>query len=84
MKLHIDSECRSCGAPISWGMTEKGRRMPLDPSPSADGNVFMTGESWNGTPVVAVLGSGDATTAPAHLYKSHFATCPNGPSHRRR
>jgi len=25
--------CKSCGAPIVWKMTDKGKPMPLDPKP---------------------------------------------------
>jgi hypothetical protein len=31
--------CRSCGAPIRWVVTEKGKRIPLDRDPQPDGNI---------------------------------------------
>ena len=27
-----ETKCRSCGAPIFWVITPKGRRMPVDPT----------------------------------------------------
>lgn len=33
--------CRSCGSPIFFGLTTKGRRMPIDPAPVEDGNVVL-------------------------------------------
>ncbi len=35
--------CRSCRAPIVWARTPAGRLMPLDPTPTDDGNVEIIG-----------------------------------------
>jgi len=80
----MTSACRSCGAPIRWARTEKGRPIPLDLDAVRDGNVDVV---WiGGERVAIVLGSADAAAAQIaghDLYKTHFATCPNAPEHRR-
>ncbi len=77
-------DCRSCGAPLLFAVTEsKGRRIPIDadpatgePRPVADGNLQIVGRRADGTPIVRVNNDG----AP---YRSHFATCTNPKQHRR-
>lgn len=72
--------CRSCGAPILWAVTDKGRRIPLDPEPSDDGNQFVYRD------VDAKLRA--TAREPARIASTrhvpHFATCPNARQHRRR
>ena len=29
----VASTCRSCDAPLRWAITDRGRRIPLDPAP---------------------------------------------------
>jgi hypothetical protein len=65
-----------------WVVTDKGRRMPLDPEPVRDGNVVFTGEYDDDVPRVRYLHRDEAPDVPT--YKSHFATCPNADAHRRR
>jgi hypothetical protein len=55
-------------------MTESGKRMPIDTTPSADGNLVLIGM---GAHPVPAKWTGDR-------YKSHFATCPNAAQHRRK
>lgn len=81
--------CRSCGAPIQWAETRKGRRIPLDPDPAEDGNVVIVKEVRVGAlyrNVADVLSAAAlAALSPDRLrFKSHFATCPNARSHRRK
>ena len=33
--------CRSCGAPIVWVKTAKGKKMPLDREPNEAGNITL-------------------------------------------
>lgn len=81
-------ECRSCGAPVRWAITSSGKRMPLDPQPSARGNIVLRPRFTGQSPLAevyrdhtdalaAVEGSGDT-------YTTHFETCPQAASHRRR
>lgn len=69
------STCRSCGAPITWAKTDKGKAMPLDAEPTPAGNLELDGGR-----VRFVTPDANATTS---RYTSHFATCPDAVSHRR-
>lgn len=55
------SPCRGCGAPIVWGKTDEGTRVPLDPKPP----VYRVREDLGGYAIERV----EAT------FVSHFATC---------
>jgi hypothetical protein len=35
------TKCKSCSAPIVWTRTEKGKRLPCDLEPAADGLFFL-------------------------------------------
>jgi hypothetical protein len=59
--------CSTCGAPIIWAHTTKGKRIPLDAKPHPDGNVMLTG---GGTAVVA-----GKSQNGARRYMPHHATC---------
>jgi hypothetical protein len=67
------STCRYCRASIMWAMTEKGHRIPLDPSPSLKGNVMLDFQP-GGVPIATVLG--DPSKASGPLWLAHMATCP--------
>lgn len=58
------SKCRSCGAPIVWGVTSNGKRIPLDAEPEVR-FVFQDADDPK------KLGGAMKT------YQSHFATCPD-------
>ena len=56
--------CMGCGDPILWVVTEaKGKRMPLDRDPVANGNVIVA----DGVATVVAPGAG--------THVAHFATC---------
>lgn len=79
--------CRSCAAPIAWAVTVKGRRMPLDRDPVADGNVTVDGPLDGPSPPMATVhpaGQVPLDDGDGARYVSHFATCPNAGQHRRR
>jgi len=71
------STCRSCGAPIIWAFTKEGRRIPVDYLPTPGGNLELT---ENG-PIYGVTYV-DPSSEP--LYRSHFSTCKDADSWRRR
>lgn len=66
--------CRSCGATILWVVTMRGRPMPLDAEPVADGTVWIeNGHVMLGTPPDGVI-----------RWRSHFATCPQADRWRKK
>lgn len=69
--------CRSCEALIIWAETTNGKRMPIDERPTAKGNlVYVSGEARAATD--------DDRRLKRPLYTSHFATCPDAATFRRR
>ena len=76
------ANCRTCGAQIIWATTEAGRAMPLNAVPSRTGSILLLRGS-----LCRVLPSIEAEStkgAEGVLYVSHFATCPNAASHRKK
>lgn len=73
-------ECRSCGAPIVWGVTKSGKKMPLDERPEK--RAVM---------VEAYLPDDEETSGSTWYYRApdsdhvaivdtfvpHFASCPD-------
>lgn len=72
--------CRSCGAPILWRETHAGKRMSIDPEPHPDGNVVIEGE------IAEVLKAEHLARLGGDVlrYRSHFVTCANAATHRRK
>lgn len=70
-----NARCRSCGAPVLWITTEKGKRMPVNAEPADGGNVIIDPTSGIGHYVPKQPGQ------LAHV--SHFATCPESEKWRR-
>jgi len=82
------SRCRSCRQPVVWVHTQAGKTMPLDPHPSAEGNVTYTGRSTvNGAgverPEVRVAAQPALLSDEGPHYVSHFTTCPQSEQWRR-
>lgn len=72
-----DAECR---ADIVWAVTTKGRRMPVDADPVANGNVMIVldEDQDEDTPMAFVVNP-DAPPLEGWrgtLHRSHFETCP--------
>lgn len=84
------TECKSCGAAILWCVTEQGKRMPVDTTPKADGNVLVFECAETGTDMCRVVSNAEVATwsadEPEHLqlHTSHFVTCPNAAAHRKK
>jgi hypothetical protein len=77
------STCRSCGVPLLWVLTEKGKRMPLDIEPDdAKGTFVKLRVEENGDKVVQFVKESDRPGTARPLYTSHFVTCPNADEHR--
>lgn len=82
--MQADARCRSCRAPIRWAITiDKRKRMPLDPMPVADGNIWII--EWEGrTPIIGVgLSRGAIPPSVPFAYQSHFVSCPNADDWRK-
>jgi hypothetical protein len=72
--------CSTCGNEIIWARTETGKRMPIDPTPSPDGNLVLSrGEML---PTVRPVSRISDRAPGTPLYKSHFATCKQASQHR--
>lgn len=75
--MQPDAKCRSCQAPVRWVITAKGKRMPMDPTPVPDGNLWID-HIEGGMPVVnAVLTPDQVPPNVVFRYVSHFVTCPD-------
>jgi hypothetical protein len=61
-----------------------GKRMPLDPEPVADGNVWVA-RIEGGMPVVEVALTHDAVPRSEPLtYVSHYVSCPDRDTWRKK
>lgn len=72
----------NCGRAIAWAVTVEGRRMPLDPTPDADGNVILQRQP-DGSIRARVL-AGDELPAQQTAWVPHHRTCPDAADFRRR
>lgn len=77
LDLYQDSRgrgrCRSCGAPVEWAELTSGKRMPFDPEVV----VLRTQGSLLG-------GERIVETVDTTVTLSHFTTCPDASSWRRK
>jgi len=78
------SRCRSCGAEIRWVLTERGKRMPLDPEPyhgDSPAGLFVLRGHDQLVPTAIAAPAGAFEEEPH--FRSHFASCPHAEQHRR-
>lgn len=75
--------CSTCERPILWALSERGKPIPIDPQPRADGNIVLRALGGVEDRVAHVL-KPDETASAEPRYVSHFATCPQAETHRRR
>ena len=71
MPTHQYGACRGCGADIVWAVTEKGKRVPLNPK-SEKRFIFTSWPQIEPTLVTLM-----------DTYVSHFATCPKAEEFRK-
>jgi hypothetical protein len=69
----MKATCSSCGAAILWTVTEAGKRMPVDATPSGKATVLVRNPDDPNTPI----------SKQRDVYLSHFATCEHAASHRK-
>ena len=67
--------CKSCGAPIVWGRTSSGKRIPLDTKTEMR-FYFWDDDAETGHTV-------SNRVRQVCTYVSHFATCPDAAKHRK-
>lgn len=78
------STCRSCTAEIEWALTEAERRIPLDPGHDPAGNLAELPPA-PGIPLrVRAIAAGEIVDPGVRRRVSHFATCPQAASHRKK
>jgi hypothetical protein len=77
---HPTEKCKGCPKQIVWAVTERGKRMPVDPEPAPGGNVLLTEQYGQLTAVVVKPHRAFGRT---DLHMSHFVTCPNADQLRR-
>lgn len=78
------STCASCGAPILWAVTGKQhRRIPIDPDPTADGNIELAPLPDSRPYYATTWGTSHTWPDGTPRYRSHFSTCPQASEHRR-
>jgi hypothetical protein len=74
-------KCRSCGAKVFWVITQKNKRMPVDPEPVENGNLEIHDQGQY-RPPLAIYVSVKPPGVLRHI--SHFVTCPNAKAHRKK
>lgn len=74
----MSDTCASCGKPIFWIVTPNKAKMPVDATPTLDGNVIVD-TAWS----TGVVLPRDAPRGDSPRYTSHFATCAQAAYHRR-
>ncbi len=77
--MQATSVCRTCDAPIFWGLTINEQFIPMDPEATPDGNCWIACYR-NGQPVVLVASAESPVPSYVALrYQSHWASCPRPP-----
>lgn len=66
--------CSDCKQTIRWTITERGKRMALDPDSVEGGNVIILHSDARGNEYNHVLHKGEVPTTPT--YVAHIVTCP--------
>lgn len=77
----IRDECDSCREPIIWATTTNAKAMPVDYEPSDNGNISL--QPGGRGPLAIVLGA-TKRFGRKDLRTSHFVTCPDSKSWRKR
>jgi hypothetical protein len=80
--LVANGACRTCGAPVTWVKTARGRNLPLDPEPSDNPHEGNFGLSTDGVAYFVrdaarmAAFNVEGTHSEFPIYIAHFATCP--------
>lgn len=73
MTERVVSTCKSCGAPLRWVKTQKGKNMPIDDNPRSEGRFVIQPDT--DPPRVKFLTEEKAAAYEGDKYTSHFQTC---------
>lgn len=76
--------CHTCGAPILWCVTDRGKRIAIDLAPSPEGDYMKLRLDRNGDKVVCYVPQVERPWVDFKLYTCHFSTCPNAKKNRDR
>lgn len=80
--------CHTCGAPVLWCVTDRGKRIAIDLAPNqAEGTHMKLRKEWDGESwqkVVCFVRSDERPFVNFPLYTCHFETCPNAKKNRDR
>lgn len=76
------AECKGCGAEMIWARTGRGKKMPLDAEPTADGVFVLEGDEQN--PTTHRLPNDAAATYTGEKYTAHWSTCPKRDDFKRK
>jgi hypothetical protein len=81
MTTRVECSSPECSTEIIWTLTTNGKRMPVDAAPSKNGSFELdeTGE----TPVARFVPK-DQRAGRIDLHESHFSTCVDAGSFRRK
>lgn len=71
--------CDRCGAPITWALTEHGRRICLDIDPHPNGNVVVASVDRYSVSTVHVLDKHEYPVDPRQRLLAHIVTCGGKP-----
>ena len=74
--MRTGATCQGCGKPIVWGITEDGKRIPLDPRPPVYRVVRVLIPDHGGNCVVERERAHKPGLEVGSVLVSHFATCP--------
>ena len=80
------SRCASCGADITWAMTEAGKAIPIDTKPTPDGNITLHTPDGGGRPIAVVEIRGQTVLGmdpDEPRYTTHFTSCPDSAQWRK-
>lgn len=81
MNVEGPALCGSCNAPIIWATTQALKLMPVDAEPVAGGTIAI--DQRDGRTYCRVVDS-KHLFGRTDLHKSHFATCPDAGSWRKK
>jgi hypothetical protein len=76
--------CSSCSKPILWGVTSKGKRIPIDVDPAPNGNIRLKidGAALR-VDVLNFVQRDEAKARGEPLYITHLASCVDGDQFRK-